>query len=68
MTYTWPFAKLLLQLVPPVRNLAAEIFLSVILHPHLLPRCYQDRTNQPHQTPYREHPVLWFPVALGCLR
>jgi hypothetical protein len=37
MTYTWPFAKLLLQLVPPVRNLAAEIFLSVILHPHLLP-------------------------------
>ena len=35
---------------------------------HLLPRCYQDRTNQRHQAPCRQHPLLWFLVALGCLR
>jgi hypothetical protein len=34
----------------------------------LLPRCYQDRTNQSHQAPCREHPVWWFPVGLGWLR
>lgn len=34
----------------------------------LLPRCYQDRTNQPHLRPCQEHPGLWFPVGLGCLR
>jgi hypothetical protein len=31
--------------------------------PVLLPRCYQDRTTQPHQPPCREHPVLWFLVG-----
>jgi hypothetical protein len=35
---------------------------------HLLPRCYQDRTNQPHLPPCQEHPGLWFLVGLGCLR
>src|SRR5467141_1366213 len=34
----------------------------------LLPHCHQDRTNQSHQAPCREHPVWWFPVGLGCLR
>ncbi|WP_455243581.1 hypothetical protein, partial [Petrachloros mirabilis] len=34
----------------------------------LLPRCYQDRTNQPHLAPCREGPVLWFLVGLGGLR
>src|SRR2546422_1488150 len=32
----------------------------------LLPHCYQDGTNQSHQGPLREHPVLWFLVGLGC--
>jgi hypothetical protein len=68
MTYTWPFAKLLLRLVPPVRNLAAEIILSVILHPHLLPRCYQDRTNQALLPQCEGDQRLWFLVGLGCLR
>ncbi len=36
--------------------------------PYLLPRCYQDRTNSPHQDPGRDHPVLLFLVGLGCLR
>jgi hypothetical protein len=31
---------------------------GTILKPHLLPRCYQDRTNQPHQTQCRVHLVL----------
>jgi hypothetical protein len=34
----------------------------------LLPRCYQDRTNQPHLPPFQAHPGLWFLVGLGCLR
>jgi hypothetical protein len=29
---------------------------------------YQDRTNQPHLSPYQECPGLWFLVGLGCLR
>src|SRR5215471_4313808 len=37
-------------------------------HYHVLPRCYQDRTNQPHLHPLREYPALWFLVGLGCLR
>jgi hypothetical protein len=38
-------------------------------YPHLLPRCYQDRTNQPHLSPCREHPgLLLLLVGLGCLR
>ena len=27
---------------------------------NLLPRCYQDRTNQAHLHPCQEHPGLWF--------
>ena len=34
----------------------------------LLPRCYQDRTTQPHLAPGWEHPALWFLVGLDCLR
>jgi hypothetical protein len=34
--------------------------------------CYHaaTRTGQinPHQAPFVEHPVLWIPVGLGCLR
>jgi hypothetical protein len=27
---------------------------------HVLPRCYQDRTNQPYQAPCPEHPCVVF--------
>ena len=46
----------------------AEIFLSLILHAHLLPRCYQDRTTQPHLYPLRCQSGLLFLVGLGYLR
>src|SRR5215467_12195089 len=39
-----------------------------IRRPHLLPRCYQDRTNQPHVGPSLRCPELWFLVGLGRLR
>jgi hypothetical protein len=39
-----------------------------VLNHHLLPRCYQDRTNHPHLLPFQEHPGLWFLVGLGRLR
>ena len=34
----------------------------------MLPRCYQDRTNQPHLPPSQKHHGLWFLVGLGRLR
>ena len=37
-------------------------------HLHLLPRCYQDRTNQPPLPPQRGVADWWFLVGLGCLR
>jgi len=37
-------------------------------HSHLLPRYYQDRTNQPHLCPLPEYPVVWFLGRLGCRR
>ena len=37
-------------------------------HPDLLPRCYQDRTTQPHLEQCQQHPVVWLLVGLGCLR
>jgi len=34
----------------------------------LLPRCYQDGTNQPHLlSPLGQYPELWFLVGLGFL-
>jgi hypothetical protein len=38
------------------------------IHPLLLPRCSQDRTNHPHLGPSRLPPELWFLAGLGCLR
>jgi hypothetical protein len=35
---------------------------------NLLPRCYQDRTTQPHLDPCQDHPGLLFLVGLDCLR
>ena len=34
----------------------------------LLLRCYQDRTNEPHEYQPCHSPDLWFFVGLGCLR
>jgi len=28
---------------------------------------FQDMTNQTHQVPYQQYPVLWFHLMLGCL-
>ena len=50
----------------PVEEATIQHFL--LSHLHLLPRCYQDRTNQPHQAPNQQYPILWFLVGFGCLR
>jgi hypothetical protein len=54
------------QPIMPVEEATIHHFL--LSHLHLLPRCYQDRTNQPHQALYQQYPGLWLLVGLGCLR
>jgi hypothetical protein len=36
----------------------------MLTDPHLLPRCYQDRTTQAHLSPCHEGPGLWFLVGV----
>jgi hypothetical protein len=45
-------------ITPPVHQLRKS-------NPDLLPRCYQDRTNQAHPTLCPGYPALWFLVGLG---
>ena len=40
----------------------------LLFHLYLLPRCYQDGTNQPHQAPCPKHLAVRFLVGLDCLR
>ena len=54
------------QPIMPVEEATIHHFL--LSHLHLLPRSYQDRTNQPHQALYQQYPILWFLVGVGCLR
>ena len=77
MSWTLPCDVLCVGLAtarrPITRDLWTALEGSVTTHRgrragSLLPRCYQDRTNQSHQAPCREHPVWWFPVGLGWLR
>jgi hypothetical protein len=51
----------------PIMSVEEETINYFLLsHLHLLPRCDQDRTNQPHQALYQQYPILWFLVGFGC--
>jgi hypothetical protein len=60
--------RIVTKQLPPAPPNRVLLFALVTLHHNLLPRCYQDRTNQPHLPPPRGQPGLLLLVALGCLR